>query len=364
MHWGASVLMLVPLMVGSRVRAAAPALPPDAVGPDTTVVVHMDAANLTPDAMRQAAGSALGNQSPSRQQIEQQIAKFQEKYEQAIKAGVLSITMVATTHEMTGANPEVPGPGHNPGAEGSAKSQGFVYVQLKPGANASDVQRMISDNMEPEEREKAAFDHQGNFLIVHEKGQQPPSRPDPARAKQFSDALGRTGNAAFVVAFVPDAAIRDQARQQANNAQGPRELQDAMPVLANSRWATVAINLGNSPGLVITDETADANSATKLTTAINSALAQLKQMAQGAQNGQGGPMAMFAPMLAPLADALKPVQNGSTVTVSLSGPALSMVANTVAQFAPMLGMGRGGPGGPGRGPGARPGRRPPPPAGE
>jgi len=220
-------------------------------------------------------------------------------------------------------------------------------VQLKPGADAGAVEKMIREEMKPEDQAKTAFERQGNFLMVHEKDTKMSAKPDPARAKQFMDALEHSSKAAVVVAFIPNQAMRDQAKNQPKDQNLPKWMQDAMPVAINSQWATFALNFGQSPSIVVTDQTADEQSAKTLNDSINAALAELRQLAQNAnQGGGGGGMAMFAPMLAPLANALKPVQQGSTVTVQLNGPALRMIAETAANLAPMF-MGPGG-----QGPGA------------
>ena len=335
-----AMMMLLSVQAG----AAAPQLPPNAVGPQTTVVSYMDGASFTPDAMRQAARAVLGPNSPSLAQLNQQIAKYQEQYDKATKAGVQSLMVIANTSAQRN-----PG-GANAAAPEGMKEQAATWVQLKPGADSAAVEKMIREEMKPADQEKNVFERQGNFLVVHEKDQKLPAASDADRAKQFIEALSHAANAAVVVAFIPDQATRDQAKNQQNNANTPKWIADAMPVLSNSKWGTLAVSFGQSPAITVTVQTADDQSAKTLATSINAGLAQLRQLAQNPNQGPGagGPMAMFAPMLAPLADALKPNQQGSTVTVQLNGPALAMIAETAANLAPVFmggnGQGQGNPG--------------------
>ncbi len=329
-----AMVMLLSVQAG----AAAPQLPPNAVGPQTTVVSYMDGSTFTPDAMRQAARAVLGPNSPSLAQLNQQIAKYQERYDKATQAGVQSLMVIANTSapqkNPAGANAAAPPQG--------MKEQAATWVQLKPGADSAAVEKMIREEMKPEDQDKAVFERQGNFLVMHQKDQKLPANADAARAKQFADALSHA-NAAVVVAFIPDQAMRDQAKKEQNNANSPKWIQDAMPVLSNSQWGTLAVNLGQAPAITVTVQTADDQSAKTLSASINAGLAQLRQLAQNPNQGAGagGPMAMIAPMLAPLADALRPNQQGSTVMVQLNGPALSMIAETAAHLAPVFMGGNG-----------------------
>jgi hypothetical protein len=332
---GASAMLM---LVGVGAQAAAPELPAGAISKNTTIVAYFDGATLTPDAMREAAATVLGPNSPAVAQLNQTIGKYQEKHDKAVQAGADSIVMVA----QTGGAAQAAGHG---AAAAELQNQGVMYVHVRKGAHNA-VEKMISDEMEPAEREKTTFSHEGDFVVMRQKGQKPAELPDPARAKTFADALAHNSTAALVVTFVPDDSTRQAAQnQQAGNQ--PQWMRDAVPVLANSQWSSVAVQFGKMPAIVMTDQAADAASATKLTNAVNAALAQLKQVAQNANAGGAGggnAMMMFAPMLAPLADALKPTQQGSTVVINLNGQGLATIATTVAQFAPMLGAMGGRPG--------------------
>jgi murein DD-endopeptidase MepM/ murein hydrolase activator NlpD len=321
---------LVAAMACLRANAAAPVLPPGAIDADTVVVAHADAASFTPESVRKAATAILG---PNAAQGNQGLAKFEEKYNAVLKAGGQSLTMVSEDKSKAAG-----------AADGAAapSGQGIMYIQLKPGADVDAIEKTILEDMRAEEREKAVFEKKGDFLVMHQKGEIPPILPDAGRAKVFSDALSSVSDAAIQIAFVPNQAARDKAKQQAGGA--PKQVQDAMPILTNSKWVTIAVKLGNAPAATATANTADVASAQKLTDDINGFLAYMKQTAAnpnaGGQAGPG-PEAMIAMMVAPLADSLKPTTNGTNVSITITGQAVSGIAQMFMHAA--------GPGGPPRG---------------
>lgn len=312
---GASALLM---LVGVRAQAAAiERLPADAVGKDTTVVVSLNASKCTPDAMREAARAVFAPNDPNLAKINQAIDQFNEKYYKGGLTGVETVTAVGKFDPFTANDP-----GEN----------GVAYVRLKPGTDSKTLEKWITDSMQPEDRQKAAFDHDAEFMVMHPKGQKLEHAPDAGRAKMMADVLSRNENAAFVIGFVPNAAIQNEAMQHLQQAHGEQWSQDAVSVLANSQWATLAIELGKSPAIVGRVEASDAASATKLSNAITAGLAQLKQKLQDPNQGGG-----MGPMLMPVVDALKPVQESKAVVVTINGPALSKIASIAGPLvAPLL----------------------------
>ncbi|MDB5292129.1 MAG: hypothetical protein JWL69_3370 [Phycisphaerales bacterium] len=300
-------------MVCLRANAAGPVLPPDAIGADTVMVMHADSSTFTPDGVRKAATAVLG---PNAAQGNQGLAKFEEKYNAVLKAGGQSVTMIQGDKPKAAAGAPEAGPGAN--------SQGVVYIQLKPGADVDAIQKAISDEMQPTERENAVFEKKGDFLMMHKKGEAPPVAADATRAKVFSDALSSVSDAGLQIAVVPNQAARDEIKKGAATA--PKELRDAVPVLANSKWVTIAVKLGNAPAATATANTADAESAQKLADGMNAFVANMKQAAANPNGQAAGPEAMIAMMIAPLADSLKPTTDGTNVSVTITGKAVSGVA--------------------------------------
>lgn len=342
------------LLCGIRANGAAPKLPEKAIGPDTIVVIHMGGATLTPDALRQAAEAVLGDNAA---RANDQIAKYQEKYDKAIKAGVQSMTFVGRFDPQADAKAAKPKPAAanaaDQGNENSDANNGVAYIRLKPGADTAAIQKMLSDEMDPAQKAKTVFNKDGEFLVMHQKDEKLNASGDRTRMRQFAEAINQAPAAGIVLAFVPNQGVRDKYQKE-DQTQLPPFMTQAMPAVLNSKWVTLAMTPGKNPSLTITDNAADDASAKLLTDSVNAGLTQMKEMAQQAQNGQGGagnPMAMMlAPMLAPLADAMKPTQAGTKVTVTLQGPALGMIAQTGMQLGAMFGnMGAAGAGRPGAG---------------
>ncbi|MDB5304189.1 MAG: hypothetical protein JWM97_1738 [Phycisphaerales bacterium] len=320
----AGAAALVAAMVCLRANAAAPVLPPDAIGADSVLVVHADSNVFTPESLRKAATAVLG---PNAADGNQKLAKFEEKYNAIVKAGGQSVTMVQES------KPKDAGANEGP----DANKQGITYIQLKPGADVKAIEKTILDEMSPADREKAVFEKKGDFLMMHQKGEAPPAAADAARTKLFSEALSSVSDAAVQVAFVPNQLVRDEAKKGA--AEAPKQLQEALPILTNSKWVTIAVKFGNAPAATATANAADAESAQKLADSINGFLGSMKQAAAN-PNPQAGPEAMIAMMVAPLADSLKPKTDGTKVSMTITGQAVSGIAQM------FMGARQGGPGGP------------------
>ncbi len=349
----AGAMALVMAIGGWQARAAAPALPPDSVAPNTLAVIHMDAAHFNPDALRTAAKAVLGENAD---RANDAIAKFQEKYDKAANAGVQAMTIVMTRQSKKAADDAGAGsgPGAGPGPGAAARQNQpdtVVYWQLKPGADIKAVKAAATADMPPADRNNAVFEEQGRFLAMHEKNKPLPTGHDAALARTFSDALGTIGDASVQIAVIFDAEAKAEMLKDAQKPDAPKGMKDAAPLLANSKWVTIAVNFGNAPGITATANTADAGSAKQLSDDINTALDDMKQQANN-PNG-GGAAAMFAPLIASLADGLKPTQTGSQVSVGIKGQSLNMIAGIAMQF-------MGGPGGPGGAPRRSPGAPRPP----
>lgn len=348
------------LMACLTARAAAPELPPDAVGTDTSVVVHLNPAQFTPANLRSAMQAVMG---PNAQQLEPNIAKFEAAYKKAQDAGVESMTLVFTP-AASAAEPPAAGAAQPPPAKNGP--QGLVYMKLKSGADPAAVEQAVKSDMSDEQKNATDFKSAGKYLILRDKGQPIPTKSDDARARQFADALGTVADAAIQIAFIPNAQTKKEMIQEANAGNPPPAVKDAIPLVANSKWVTIAAALGNAPSLKITANAADANSATRLSQDINNALAQLKQFAGQAAQGQGGPGAAMAAMVANLAQGIAPAQNGNEVSIAIQGPTLGRIANmgfmfyalqhrpSGGGFGPPPGGGRPAPGGAGQQPGQGP----------
>jgi hypothetical protein len=157
------------------------------------------------------------------------------------------------------------------------------------------------------------------------------------RAKLFSDALG-SGDKALVFALVPTDEIRTKIKDDAKNDAGaPPWAKTLTPLLADSKWMSVDVNLGAAPTIGVAVLAADDASAKGIADSVTQGQQMLQMMAdQMKQNPQQAP---FAGALGALADVLKPTQAGPKVSLNIDGAKLGPAVQTIL---PMLFMGRAG----------------------
>jgi hypothetical protein len=313
-------------------RAAPPELPSSAVGGDTYVVANMDVSKMTPDAVDAAAKAVLGQNFAMAQQG---LQKYRDKYKEYADTGAEHVTFVASGDP----------------TKGEKEPEPVVYVKLKPGTDHAAVEKKIREEQAKEGNAKAdemEFANQGDFLVMHKKGTALPSGGDAVKAKAFSEILGNS-DSAFSVAFLPTDAIRTKMKDEMK-ADPNQPLSAIAPLLADSKWIKLDVQLGDSPKLGLNLMAADETSAKKMVDTAQQGAQQLK--AQADQMKQAGPQfAGMAEALGGLADALKPTANGSKVALSVDGKTVGPI---VSNFMPMI-MGAGGAGGPGGGARPRPG---------
>ncbi len=321
LNWMAA-LALVAMCVGRTARAAGIELPPEAIGPDTFFVIHADAAHLTPDQIRAAAATAMGDNAD---QANDFIASFRERYDKAVKAGVESVVVIGTSSQRVG------DAGNNLNADGKQNQRGMnppvVWFRLKAGGDMKALEQALMKDVPEKQRGEILFDQVENWVVMHRKGQEAPEKLDPVRSRAFSDALGTMSESAIRLAMIPDAKIKEEMNKFAGRDAAPKLAKDALPPLSASRWITIAVALGNNPGLTISANTADGASARQLRDAVDRALEDLKHPPEN-----GGPLVILGPMLAPLADGMKPMMNGSIVTSSLKGEPLNHLVTMITTF--------------------------------
>ena len=262
------------------------------------------------------------------------IAKFRDRYDQATKAGVTSITIVGTSSQhIEDAEGEL---GADPNAEPRRRSMNppVVYYHLKPNGDIKALEKVMTQDLPEKQAHDVRFEQMENWAVMHQKNQTPPAKVDADRTRAFADALATIPEAAIGLVFIPDAKTKTEMSKTAARAETPKLLKDALPALSGSKWLTLAIALGNDPGIKLSANTADTKSAKTLNDTVNSALDDLKDKAANPGQG-GGPMAFIGPMIAPLLDGLRPATNGNAVTVNLKGQPLNSIANLIATFSAM-----------------------------
>lgn len=324
----AAALALVAL-AALNARADLPKLPEKAIADDTFLVVHIDAAKLSPESIDQTLTAVLGAQAGMAQQG---MADYRAKYKQMIDAGAESITITAG------------GP-----VGGDKEPIGAGYIKLKPGADHAAFEKMIREEQAKNAKDQAKdmeVANEGDFMIVHEKGKALPTAGSADRAKMFGDAM-KGDSKAVVLAFVPTPEIRAKMKEEMQDkADTPDWAKGAGPLLADSKTMTVDFTLGAAPVIGVKVAAADDASATKLTGIADAGKKQLQGMAD--QMKQAGPQgAAMAGTFSALADSFKTTSTGSTVAVSIDA---AKVGPAVAQMLPMIMMGRNMGGGPGAGP--------------
>jgi hypothetical protein len=314
----AAVLALA--LVCGRASAEAPQLPAKAVGDDTWLVVHVNAAKLDPDSIDQSLQAILGPQAAMAQQA---MSDFRTKYKEIVDAGAQSMTIVASGPVGDGKEPN-----------------GVGYIKLKPGTDHAAVEKKIRDEQAKsgtKDADNTEFLNDGDYLIVHKKGTPMPAGGASDRTKLFTDALG-SSEKSLVFAFVPTPDIRTKMKESAKgNNDAPDWAKNLGPQLSDAKWMSVDVNLGAAPTIGVTAQAADDASAKSIADSVTQGQQQLQTMAdQMKQNPQG---AAFAGALGALADALKPTQAGSKVSLTIDG---AKVGPAVQTMIPMLLMGRQG----------------------
>ncbi len=314
----------------SAAQAAEVELPPDSIGADTVFVIRADARHLTPDSLRTALLIVLGENAERTNDF---VAKFRDRYDRATHAGLESITVIGTSTQcMADAETEL---GVDANANVNAKRRSapnppVVYFHLKAGGDAKAVEQVMTEGLPPKQREDARFEPMDNWLVMHQKNQTPPEKPDVDCARAFAEALGTTGDSAVGMAFIPDAKTQKDMNAFAKRDSAPKLAKEMLPALATSKWITLAIALGNNPGLTAKANTIDAPSARQINDAVSGALDDLLQSANGGNNA--GAMIFLGPILKPLAEGLRPISSGNMVSVKLTGEPLNLIANLIVTF--------------------------------
>jgi hypothetical protein len=299
--------------------AAAPELPPSAIAADTFVVVHMNVAKVDPASVEASAKALLGQQAAM---AASGLDKYKAKYAEYTSTGAEAVTFV-----MSG----------DPDQE--KKPEPIIYVKLKPGADFDAAAKKVRDEQAKEAKgQDMEISHQGDFMVLHTKATALPTGGSADRAKSFGEVLG-SADQAVSVAFIPTDKIRSKMKEDIkNNKDQPAWAQTMAPLLADSKWLMVGAQLGDSPTIGLTLQAADDAGAKGIADSITQGGQQLK--AQADQMKQGGPQfAGMATAMGGLADALKPTQNGSKVSLNIDGKA---IAPAVANFLPFMMMGAGG----------------------
>ena len=338
------VLCCTWLGVGAAAARAEVELPPESVGPDTVFVVRADAHHLTPDLLRTAVNGVLGDNADRAKDF---VATFTDRYERLTRAGLESITVIGTsTQRISDAEREVAA---DPNAPPRRRMQNppVIYLHVAAGADVHTIEDVLTQGSPEAQRADLRFEQLDNWIVMHDKDQNPPEKVDADRGKAFAQALDTLPDAAAALAVIPDVRLKGQMEQAAARDETPKFLKAALPILAASQFMTIGVALGNDPNLKLSVKALDQPSAQKLSDAVGAALDEFKAQINDGQGG--GRMAFIGVLVGPMLDAFRPSTAGAVVTVSLRGETLTSMSNlifTLRSFAPPPG-GPNGPGGPG-----------------
>ena len=240
---------------------------------------------------------------------------------------------------------------------------GAVLVPLTPGADSAALTKLFNpDGDQPganPDSPMAPTTATVNNTFVYAAGpmiKDFQSVPPEARADLFA-GLAAGGNSPFCMVLSPSAIKNSpmvgmmMANMQRQNPGAPNPLQN--PVWDNVTWTSLSFSLPPTESINGVNQCKDAASAQALLDMINQQITKMKTDPQTQQQ--------LGDDAAKIADAIKPVLSGTTVTETIDKDTLDNVIlpafvhaadRNRVQHPPMNGgMDNGGPGGPGGGPG-------------
>ena len=318
--------VLAMALVCARAQAAAPPLPATAIAEDTYIVANINVPKLDPTSLEASAKVVLG---ANYAMAADGLAKYKAKYTDYVATGAESVTFVMSGDPTTD----------------SKQPEPIVYVKMKAGADHAALEKKIRDDQAKEGKpQETEITNDGDFMVMRKKGIALPTSGSADRTKAFGDIAAN--DAAFSVSFIPTDKIRAKMKEDMKgNPNQPPWVQQMGPFLTDSKWMILSAKLGDAPALGVTVQAADDSGAKGISDAVTQGGQQLK--AQADQMRQAGPQfAGMADAFGGLADALKPTQAGSKVSLNIDG---KVVGPAVSNLLPFMMMGAGG-GGPKPGP--------------
>lgn len=281
-------------------------MPEKAVTDDTVVVVWMDAALLSPEALREAAGSlnaALppemrSEQSQLQKKLEENLSKFRRGHEAFSEAGGKGILFLAEA-------PPTDGPPPDP-----------AVLMRAPGANPREMETMLKSLNGDESLE--LVETGDGWLTEKNELDNVPTTGSAENAEAFQKILSNADPAPIRLAF----RMNDKLKRQLDKQQGLQE-QGGNPatVLINPLrsldvgWAT--LNLGEKPALLTAMRFADDQAATQFSAGWQNLLMMAQGMVQMQLSGANPQNPPEQATVQGLFDQLRFDQEGSTLKATL-----------------------------------------------
>jgi hypothetical protein len=211
-----------------------------------------------------------------------------------------------------------------------------MYVSFKAGADHAALEKQIREDEGENNPAPMEISHDGDFMVMRKKGQELPEAGSEERAKLFGDAMGNSNKPAVAVLILNEAMLKGVQKA----------LGQGMPpafatIATDSKSMRLEVTLGEAVGAEITLQGADEETAKRLAEAvtglgdlIRAEIPQMKQAfvqppAAGAPV-QAGPILEMVEPLTAIAEALKPQQAGTTVTVKADAKVAGAMFRVVA----------------------------------
>ena len=297
----------VMVFAGVPVQAAPLKLPANAIAGDTFLVATVDLAKANPAILEASAKAVLGEKAGK---VDSLLSGFKTHYEKYAGKGAESVTVVLRY------DPD-PRKGFQP----------IFYVKFKPGADHAAVEKQIRE--EEGENNPAALEisHDGDFMVLRQKGLELPSAGSEERTKLFAEALGDSDKPVIGALIFNDAMVKG-LREDVGHGAPP----GLVPMATDSKWLRMEMTLGEAVKMEVTIQTADEEAGKRVADAVTGLgdfikaqiAAQMKQAAAQADPHFGE----FVDAMTAIAEAFKPQQTGTKVTVTADAKAVGGMLRT------------------------------------
>jgi hypothetical protein len=307
-----SITALACLLISATAYAAPTALPVEAQSPDVVGVVLLDMTKLSVNELKATNTAILGDAAAD---IPEGLAEYEKNQKRFIAAGGQYVGFVMSM------------------PAGGGPSQPVAIIKLSDPSKADAMKALVKE-VAPPGAHSVVSDLKGGWLQVTDGRSVPlAGGGDAAAGKAFAAALGQAGDAPIALAFVPNEQVRALLAQRQGMMQPA--MQELTGQLVAAKWISAAVHVGQTPGIKMTIQTADAAAATALQDSFNAAIQQattaMAQFKAAMQNGAALPpqmMPVIGGMM--LLDGMQATAKGSQVGMELGAAKLREVGEVLA----------------------------------
>jgi hypothetical protein len=315
----------------TRSQGAPLTLPATAIADDTFFVATIDLTKVDPATLEATAKAALGEKAG---ELDDLLAQYKTHHEKYAGKGAESATVVLRGDPDSGPGPEP-----------------IFYVRFKPGADHAALEKQIHDDEGENNPEALEITHDGDFMLLRKKGVTAPEQGSADRAKLFNEALGDSDKPAVALLIFNEAMTKSIQKDIGQGA--PAGLGE---LAKDSKSIRLELTLGQAVAADVTIRSADEEAAKRIADAVSGLgdfiRAQVAQMKQAFAQippqaaAQMAPLKEIADAMVSLADAFKPQQSGTTVTMKAdakaAGAMLMVVTRGMKMEAANAPAGKGG----------------------